>query len=120
MSGDEPTPAVRRLGYFESVRSPIHDHLATEVIAAYVDGELRMSAYLRASGHLAVCAECAAEVDAQQQARVALRRARPVCAPSTLFASLARIPGEFDDTPSEVTVGATLRRWGYRWRRRDD
>lgn len=41
------------------------EHLASEAVAAYVDGELRMNAYLRAAEHLAVCPECAAEVEAQ-------------------------------------------------------
>ncbi len=31
------------------------EHLASEAIAAYVDGELRMSAYLRAAHHLSIC-----------------------------------------------------------------
>ena len=54
------------------------EHLASEAIAAYVDGELRMYAYLRASHHLSICAECAVEVDSQQQARRALRRSGEV------------------------------------------
>lgn len=54
------------------------EHLASEAIAAYVDGELRMSAYLRASHHLSICPECAFEVDSQQQARRALRRSGDV------------------------------------------
>ncbi|MFI6868612.1 hypothetical protein [Nocardia sp. NPDC050406] len=68
------------------------EHLATEAIAAYVDGELRMNAYLRAAHHLSVCAECAAEVDAQQQARIALRQSSHITAPLRLHDSLSRIP----------------------------
>lgn len=69
------------------------DHLASEAVAAYVDGELRMNAYLRAAQHLAACPECAAEVDAQQQARIALRRAAgQVSVPHGLHDSLSRIP----------------------------
>ncbi|KAF0846152.1 zf-HC2 domain-containing protein [Nocardia caishijiensis] len=68
------------------------EHLASEAIAAYVDGELRMNAYLRAAQHLSVCPECAAEVDAQQQARIALRRAGEVAVPRSLHDSLSRIP----------------------------
>ncbi len=41
------------------------EHLAAEAVAAYVDGELRMNAHLRAARHIAACAECAAEVEAQ-------------------------------------------------------
>ncbi|QIS15372.1 zf-HC2 domain-containing protein [Nocardia arthritidis] len=68
------------------------EHLASEAIAAYVDGELRMNAYLRAAQHLSQCPECAAEVEAQQQARIALRRAAQVSIPSSLHDSLTRIP----------------------------
>ncbi|WP_194815306.1 zf-HC2 domain-containing protein [Nocardia sp. XZ_19_385] len=68
------------------------EHLASEAIAAYVDGELRMNAYLRAAQHLAQCPECAAEVDAQQQARVALRQSGPIQIPNRLHDSLSRIP----------------------------
>ncbi|MFD3746041.1 hypothetical protein [Nocardia sp. NPDC058633] len=68
------------------------EHLASEAVAAFVDGELRMNAYLRAAQHLSVCPECAAEVDAQQQARIALRRAAEVAIPRSLHDSLSRIP----------------------------
>ncbi|APE36711.1 hypothetical protein BOX37_25415 [Nocardia mangyaensis] len=68
------------------------EHLASEAIAAYVDGELRMNAYLRAAQHISACPECAAEVDAQQQARIALRRATEIDVPRSLHDSLTRIP----------------------------
>ena len=68
------------------------DHLATEAVAAYVDGELPMKAHLRAASHLSVCAQCAAEVDAQGQARAALRDSRPVNMPATLMGLLSAIP----------------------------
>jgi hypothetical protein len=70
------------------------EHLASEAIAAYVDGELRMNPYLRAAEHLARCPECAAEVEAQQQARVALRQAAQnhISAPHDLHDTLSRIP----------------------------
>jgi anti-sigma factor RsiW len=70
------------------------EHLASEAIAAYVDGELRMNAYLRAAEHLAKCPECSAEVDAQQQARIALRQAAQmqISAPLNLHDTLSRIP----------------------------
>jgi len=38
------------------------EHLASEAVAAFADGELRMAAYLRAARHIAECPECAAEV----------------------------------------------------------
>jgi hypothetical protein len=72
------------------------EHLSTEAIAAFVDGELRMTAHLRAAHHLALCPQCAAEVDAQGQARAALRDSRPIAIPSSLLGLLSQIP---QDTP---------------------
>ncbi|MEU0505499.1 hypothetical protein [Nocardia sp. NPDC005998] len=57
-------------------------HLNSETIEAYVDGELRMNAYLRAAQHLSDCRECAAKVEAQQQARITLRRVGRAAAPN--------------------------------------
>ena len=68
------------------------DHLATEAVAAYVDGELRMNAYLRAARHIAACAECAAEVEAQTSARSALRSCSDVTMPVDLLGQLNQIP----------------------------
>lgn len=68
------------------------EHLSIEAIAAFVDGELRMSAHLRAAHHLSLCQECALEVDAQRQAREALRESRPVAIPSDLLGLLSQIP----------------------------
>jgi anti-sigma factor RsiW len=75
------------------------EHLSTEAIAAYVDGELRMKAHLRAGHHLSLCQQCAAEVEAQGQARTALRDSRPVSMPSTLMGLLSQIP---QSTPDET------------------
>ncbi|GAB4588616.1 hypothetical protein [Nocardia sp. NPDC127526] len=86
MSGEDRTP--RRPPRFAPT-----EHLASEAIAAYVDGELRMNAYLRAADHLSVCLECAAEVEAQQQARIALRQSNDqITAPLRLHDTLSRIP----------------------------
>ncbi|TRW79313.1 RNA polymerase subunit sigma-70 [Mycolicibacterium sp. 018/SC-01/001] len=68
------------------------EHLSTEAVAAYVDGELRMSAHLRAAHHMSMCPECAMEVDTQRQAREVLRDACPVAMPSTLLGLLSQIP----------------------------
>ena len=68
------------------------EHLSIEALAAFVDGELRMTAHLRAAHHLSLCPECALEVDAQRQAREALRDCRPVAMPSTLLGLLSQIP----------------------------
>ena len=51
------------------------EHLSTEAIAAFVDGELRMSAHLRAAHHLSLCPDCAAEVDAQGGTDLFVRQA---------------------------------------------
>jgi anti-sigma factor ChrR (cupin superfamily) len=68
------------------------EHLSTEAVAAFVDGELRMTAHLRAAHHLSLCPQCAAEVDAQQQARAALRDSRPIRIPTALLGLLSDIP----------------------------
>lgn len=103
MSGEEPATyrgsdsAAGRVSGSASGRHPRFaptEHLASEAIAAYVDGELRMNPYLRAAEHLARCPECAAEVEAQQQARIALRQAAQshISAPHDLHDTLSRIP----------------------------
>jgi hypothetical protein len=68
------------------------EHLSTEAIAAFVDGELRMNAHLRAAHHLSLCPQCAAEVDDHSRARAALRDSRPIRIPSTLLGLLSEIP----------------------------
>jgi anti-sigma factor ChrR (cupin superfamily) len=73
------------------------EHLSTEAIAAYVDGELRMNAHLRAAHHLSLCAECASEVDGQAQARTALRDSLPISMPSSLLGLLSQIPQSAPD-----------------------
>src|SRR5271168_3662734 len=81
---DAPVGAPREFGSTE--------HLSSEAIAAFVDGELRMNAHLRAASHLSLCAQCATEVDAQTQARSALRDSCPVDIPSSLLGLLSQIP----------------------------
>ncbi|MGV0633352.1 anti-sigma E factor RseA [Mycolicibacillus trivialis] len=73
------------------------EHLSTEAIAAFVDGELRMNAHLRAAHHLSLCPQCAAEVEGQSRARAALRESGPVQIPRNLLGLLAQIP----ETPAE-------------------
>ena len=88
---DEPVGAPRQ---FHST-----EHLSTEAIAAYVDGELRMKAHLRAGHHLALCQLCASEVEAQGQARTALRDSRPIRVLGMLMGLLSQIP---QSTPDET------------------
>jgi len=75
------------------------DHLSIEAVAAYVDGELPMKAHLRAGSHLSLCPQCAAEVEAQGQARAALRESRSVTMPSTLMGLLSQIPQSAPEGP---------------------
>jgi anti-sigma factor RsiW len=87
---DVPVGAPREFGSTE--------HLSIEAIAAFVDGELRMKAHLRAAHHLSMCQQCAVEVESQSQARAALRESLPVSMPSTLMGLLTQIP---QSTPNE-------------------
>jgi anti-sigma factor RsiW len=77
------------------------EHLSIEAVAAFVDGELRMTAHLRAAHHLSLCQECAAEVEAQRQARAALRDSCPIVVPSTLLGMLSQIPHHPPQDPPE-------------------
>jgi anti-sigma factor ChrR (cupin superfamily) len=88
---DAPVGAPRQFGSTE--------HLSTEAIAAYVDGELRMKSYLRAAHHLSLCPQCAAEVEGQTQARTALRDSLPISMPSSLLGLLSQIPESAPDEP---------------------
>lgn len=74
------------------------EHLSMEAIAAYVDGELRMKAHLRAAHHLSMCQQCVVEVESQSQARAALRESLPVSMPNTLMGLLTQIP---QSTPTD-------------------
>lgn len=91
---DAPVGAPRQFGSTE--------HLSTEAIAAFVDGELRMSAHLRAAHHLSLCPDCAADVDAQAQARAALRDSCPIAIPNSLLGMLSQIPHHIPQPSTEV------------------
>lgn len=95
---DAPVGAPRQFGSTE--------HLSVEAIAAFVDGELRMNAHLRAAHHLSLCPQCAAEVDGQSRARAALRDSHPIRIPSALLGMLAEIPY---DSPDDATTRASDR-----------
>jgi hypothetical protein len=92
---DAPVGAPRQFGSTE--------HLSIEAIAAFVDGELRMNAHLRAAHHISLCPECAAEVDGHHRARAALRDSHPIRVPSTLLGLLSQIPhcSPDDDTDNQ-------------------
>jgi hypothetical protein len=84
------------------------EHLSTEAIAAFVDGELRMGAHLRAAHHLSLCPDCSAEVDAQGQARAALRDSCPIVVPSALLGMLSQIPHHAPQEPPVEPINPQL------------
>src|ERR1700712_5869389 len=84
------------------------EHLSTEAIAAFVDGELRMGAHLRAAHHLSLCPDCSAEVDAQGQARAALRDSCPIVVPSALLGMLSQIPHHAPPEPPVEPIDTQL------------
>jgi len=100
--GDTPRrdPPVTRRRQFGST-----EHLSVEAIAAFVDGELRMNAHLRAAHHLSLCPQCAAEVEDQRRARAALRDSRPIPIPSALLGLLSDIPRHPPDPPDSSDEG---------------
>ena len=77
------------------------DHLNPEAVAAFVDGELGMSAHARAAHHLALCPECVAAVEAQSLARTRLRESGRVSIPDSLLGQLSQIPTREIDLSSE-------------------
>ncbi|WP_019202585.1 hypothetical protein [Tsukamurella sp. 1534] len=89
LSGSFKRAFARRSGEFSST-----EHLAYEAVVAFVDGELRMNAHLRAGTHIAECPVCAAEVDAQRQVRNALRESGEITVPHRLLGQLSQIPTE--------------------------
>lgn len=94
---DAPVGAPRQFGSTE--------HLSAEAIAAFVDGELRMNAHLRAAHHLSLCSECAAEVEYQNRARSALRDSHPIRIPSSLLGTLVQIADSSENEPAGPPPG---------------
>jgi hypothetical protein len=82
------------------------EHLATDAIVAFVDGELGLSAHERAARHLSRCPSCTAEVAAQRQARTAVRDAGAPAIPQSLLAALHTIPlrAPLDPSPDQLAV----------------
>ena len=68
------------------------DHLSLDVVVAYADGEMSMTAYQRAAAHLVRCAACAADVAEQTAASQYLRSAQVPTMPGSLFDALRSIP----------------------------
>jgi anti-sigma factor RsiW len=83
-------------------------HVFRRASAAFVDGELRMGAHLRAAHHLSLCPDCSAEVDAQGQARAALRDSCPIVVPSALLGMLSQIPHHAPPEPPVEPIDTQL------------
>ncbi|MHA6780453.1 anti-sigma factor family protein [Pseudonocardia saturnea] len=81
-------------------------HLTSDAVVAFVDDELDQRPHARATQHVAACADCAAEVVAQRQARTALRGASCPSLPSSLLSSLRSIPqdAELPGPPAGLAV----------------
>ncbi|URM89750.1 zf-HC2 domain-containing protein [Streptomyces sp. MRC013] len=78
MSGARPTPAEHHLG---------------DRLAALVDGELGHDARERVLAHLATCARCKAEADAQRRVKSFFAESAPPPPPAGLLARLQGLPG---------------------------
>ncbi|MFD4923475.1 zf-HC2 domain-containing protein [Streptomyces goshikiensis] len=78
MSGASPTPAEQHLG---------------DRLAALVDGELSHDARERVLAHLATCAKCKAEADAQRRLKTLFVESAPPPLSAGLLARLQGLPG---------------------------
>ncbi|WP_295625001.1 zf-HC2 domain-containing protein [uncultured Corynebacterium sp.] len=82
------------------------DHLGTEAVAAFVDGELSPSAHKRAQEHLLACGECRREVARQRQAARRLRDSGEVHIPESLRERLASLSK--DELPDDAPGARSL------------
>ncbi|MFF4251605.1 anti-sigma factor family protein [Streptomyces sp. NPDC001663] len=87
MSGSRPSPAERRLA---------EQHLGDR-LSALVDGELGHESRDRVLAHLATCAKCKAEADAQRQLKNVFAEAAPPPPSESFLARLQGLPGGGDD-----------------------
>lgn len=85
MSGVSPSPAEQHLG---------------DRLAALVDGELKHDARERVLAHLATCAKCKAEADAQRRLKTMFVESAPPPLSAGLLARLQGLPGGGPDGPS--------------------
>ncbi|WP_329379572.1 zf-HC2 domain-containing protein [Streptomyces sp. NBC_01351] len=85
MSGVSPSPAEQHLG---------------DRLAALVDGELNHDARERVLAHLATCAKCKAEADAQRRLKSMFVESAPPPLSAGLLARLQGLPGGGLDGPS--------------------
>ncbi|MFC9298546.1 anti-sigma factor family protein [Streptomyces sp. NPDC057011] len=85
MSGVSPSPAEQHLG---------------DRLAALVDGELDHDARERVLAHLATCAKCKAEADAQRRLKTMFVESAPPPLSEGLLARLQGLPGGGPDGPA--------------------
>ncbi|MGW7332499.1 zf-HC2 domain-containing protein [Streptomyces sp. NPDC054840] len=79
--------------------SPAEQHLGDR-LAALVDGELKHDARDRVLAHLATCARCKAEADAQRRLKTMFVESAPPPLSAGLLARLQGLPGGGFDDPS--------------------
>ncbi|WP_030764708.1 MULTISPECIES: zf-HC2 domain-containing protein [unclassified Streptomyces] len=79
--------------------SPAEQHLGDR-LAALVDGELKHDARDRVLAHLATCARCKAEADAQRRLKTMFVESAPPPLSAGLLARLQGLPGGGLDDPS--------------------
>ncbi|MFJ3722596.1 zf-HC2 domain-containing protein [Streptomyces sp. NPDC090045] len=79
--------------------SPAEQHLGDR-LAALVDGELKHDARERVLAHLATCAKCKAEADAQRRLKTMFVESAPPPLSAGLLARLQGLPGGGPDGPS--------------------
>ncbi|WP_405612725.1 anti-sigma factor family protein [Streptomyces sp. NBC_01508] len=90
MSGTGPTPAEQHLG---------------DRLAALVDGELGHDARERVLAHLATCAKCKAEADAQRRLKNAFARSAPPPLSEGFLARLQGLPGGPSEKDGDESSG---------------
>ncbi|MFJ6373705.1 MULTISPECIES: zf-HC2 domain-containing protein [Streptomyces] len=86
----------------EASPSPAEQHLGDR-LAALVDGELKHDARDRVLAHLATCARCKAEADAQRRLKTMFVESAPPPLSAGLLARLQGLPGGGLDDPSVPT-----------------
>ncbi|MCX4883405.1 anti-sigma factor [Streptomyces sp. NBC_00847] len=95
MSGSPPSPAERRLA---------EQHLGDR-LSALVDGELGHESRERVLAHLATCARCKAEADAQRQLKNVFAEAAPPPPSESFLARLQGLPAGGDDSDGGSPYG---------------
>lgn len=99
MSGTSPSPSPAERAFSAEQASSAEQHLGDR-LAALVDGELNHDARERVLAHLATCAKCKAEADAQRRLKTMFVESAPPPLSAGLLARLQGLPGGGSDGPS--------------------